>query len=194
MNWSSYKPVEYSGTRYEQKDVEFMRFVHLPEMVAPATLELALNAVGKFSKAPLWRLRQSGWAVVDPAEVCPDPESYRRYIQSSMAEWSVAKGGYVIGPSGWFSCRSACYLAAGRPVVLQDTGFSKVLPVGRGILAFSNQEEAAFMIGEVTRNYRLHAEAASAIASSYFDCRQVLSRMIEVSLSSSQEDSVEARC
>jgi hypothetical protein len=60
MNWSSYKPVEYSGTRYEQKDVEFMRFVHLPEMVAPATLELALNAVGKFSKAPLWRLRQSG--------------------------------------------------------------------------------------------------------------------------------------
>src|SRR5262249_10260822 len=92
---------------------------------------------------------------------------------------SVAKNGYVQGRSGWFSERSACYLAAGRPVVVQDTGFSAVLPVGEGILPFTTMEEAVAAIREVEGNYARQAQAARALAEEYFDSARVLTRLIE---------------
>ena len=141
MNWTSYKPVSFEGRTYGQKDVEFKRFLDLPSLVAPLPLELAVNS-GKTSPTPRNLLTHKGWHLADPNKVCPDLDSYRQYIQTSLAEWSVAKNGYVEGQSGWFSCRSACYLAAGRPVVVQDTGFSSVLPTGDGILSFSTLDEA----------------------------------------------------
>ena len=95
-----------------------------------------------------------------------------------MAEWSVAKNGYVQGLSGWFSCRSACYLAAGRPTIVQDTGFSKILPVGEGLLSFTTQDEAVEAIHEVNCNYSKHKVAAREIASAYFDANLVLSSLI----------------
>jgi glycosyltransferase involved in cell wall biosynthesis len=116
---------------------------------------------------------------VDPAVVCPDLDSYRRYIESSKAEWSVTKNGYVVGQAGWFSCRSACYLAAGRPVVVQDSGFGAVLPVGEGLLSFTNMEEAVAAIQEVEAHYARHAEAARALAETYFDANTVLTRLID---------------
>jgi len=119
-----------------------------------------------------------GWRVVDPEKVCPDLDSYRSYIKSSAAEWSVAKNGYVSGQPGWFSCRSACYLAAGRPVVVQDTGFSKILPVGAGILSFRTIEEAADAVQEVQSNHARHARAAREIAGEYFDSDTVLTKLI----------------
>lgn len=99
-----------------------------------------------------------------------------------MAEWTVAKNGYVMGESGWFSGRSACYLAAGRPVVVQDTGFSPVIPTGLGVLSFRTIEEAAAGIREVEGHYTQHAKAAWEIAEEYFDSNKVLSRLIEESL------------
>jgi hypothetical protein len=94
----------------------------------------------------------------------------------------VAKNGYVVGQAGWFSGRSACYLAAGRPVVVQDTGFSSVIPSGEGVLLFQTVEEAAAGIKEVEAHYDQHARAARTIAEEYFDSAKVLSRLIEASM------------
>ncbi len=179
MNWTSYKPIEYNGQTYGQKDVEFMRFLELPGMVAPTILELAVNPAGRTRRTPWSFLTHKGWHLVNPAEVCPDLDTYRHYIESSMAEWTVAKNGYVVGQAGWFSGRSACYLAAGRPVVVQDTGFAVVIPVGEGVLSFRTVEEAAVAIREVEGNYVRHAEAARTIAEEYFDSDKVLTRLVE---------------
>lgn len=178
MNWTSHNSVTYRDQTYGQKDVEFKRFLELPGLVAPEVLEIAVN-LGKTRRTPRDLLAYKGWRVVEPAEVCADFEDYRGYIESSKAEWSVAKNGYVLGHSGWFSCRSACYLAAGRPVVVQDTGFAEVLPVGEGILPFRTIEEAAAAIHEVEVNHTQHAKAARAIAEEYFDSDKVLTRLIE---------------
>ena len=178
MNWTSYKPIEYEGQTYGQKDVEFMRFLELPERVAPTKLELAVNA-GKTRRTPYDRLRHEGWEVVDPEVVCPDLGSYRDYVRSSMAEWTVAKNGYVVGRSGWFSERSAVYLAAGRPVVTQDTGFGSVLPTGEGLFAFATIDEAVGAIAEVTGDHSRHSKAAHSVAQGYFDSAKVLGSLIE---------------
>jgi hypothetical protein len=181
MNWTSYKPVVYGDQSYGQKDVEFVRFRELPSLVAPTRLEIAVNT-GKTRRTPRQLLAHKGWRVVDPAEVCPDLDTYRHYIESSKAEWSVAKNGYVLGQPGWFSCRSACYLAAGRPVAVQDTGFSAVLPVGEGLLTFTTVDEAVAAIAEIEANYARHARAARTLAVEYFDAAKVLTRLIDEAL------------
>jgi hypothetical protein len=203
MSWTSYRPLSYAGRKFGQKDVELARFLDLPARVSPTMLEIALNrtqhadweaerrtpslgdeAVGSQRATAAERLSRMGWRVADAAEVGRDLDSYRRYIQSSKAEWSVAKGGYVRGQAGWFSCRSACYLAAGRPVVVQDTGFGAILPTGEGILAFRTMEEAVAAIREVESDYGRHAKAARAIAEEYFDSDKVLPRLIAEALGS----------
>jgi hypothetical protein len=178
MNWTSYNDVVFDGRTYGQKDVELMRFLELPSRVAPTVLEIAVNE-GKTRRTPRALLTHKGWHVVDPAIVCPDLDRYRQYIESSRAEWSVAKNGYVVGQAGWFSCRSACYLAAGRPVVVQDSGFASVLPVGEGLLAFTTMDEAVAAIRDVEARYARHATAARAIAETYFDASKVLTRLLE---------------
>jgi hypothetical protein len=178
MNWTSYKAIEYGGKTYGQKDSEFRRFLDLPALVAPTVLELAINE-GKTQRTPHRLLAHKGWRLADPARVCPDFDSYRSYIQSSKAEWSVAKNGYVVGQAGWFSCRSACYLAAGRPTIVQETGFSKVLPTGEGLLPFTTVAEAVNAIRAVEGDYARHARAARAIAETCFDSAPVLTRLIE---------------
>ena len=178
MNWTSYKPVRHDGRSYGQKDLEFARFLDLPPKVEPTVLEVAVNE-GKTTRTPRALLAHRGWRVVDPAQVCPDLDSYREYVQSSKAEWSVAKNGYVKGRCGWFSCRSACYLAAGRPVVVQDTGFRDILPVGDGIVPFSDEEEAVAAIHDVEERYEQHARAAREIAEGCFSADVVLPRLLE---------------
>lgn len=177
MNWTSYKPIEFEGRTYGQKDIELRRFLDLPTRVSPIQLEIAM-ASGKVSGPPLALLRHKGWNIVNPTEVCANMDDYRRYLQSSKAEWSVAKNGYVSGQAGWFSCRSACYLAAGRPVVVQNTGFASVIPVGEGVLTFDEPDEAAAGILEVEANYSKHTVAARDIAAEYFDARQVLDSLL----------------
>lgn len=184
MNWTSFNDVTYRGQLYGQKDVEFYRFLELPTLVYPTALELAVNPAGNTRSTPWNLLLQKGWRLVDPAKVCPDLDSYRRHIETSMAEWSVAKNGYVIGQPGWFSERSACYLAAGKPVVVQDTGFPAILPVGEGILPFRTIDEAAAAIHQVRGNYARQAKAARVIAEEYFDSDKVLTHLIKEAMNS----------
>lgn len=181
MNWTSHNSVTYDGETFGQKDVEFRRFLELPGRVAPTQIEIAVN-LGKTRRTPRELLLHKGWLLADPAEVCPDMDGYRSYIESSFAEWSVAKNAYVKGRPGWFSCRSACYLAAGKPVVVQDTGIPGVLPVGQGILVFTTLEEAASAIREVEADHARHSTAARAIAEEYFDSDKVLTRLLEDAL------------
>jgi hypothetical protein len=195
MSWASYKPVVYLGRSYGQKDVEFRRFVDLPRRVPEGTFEIALNttehATWETADAnaprrirPADFLSHAGWSIVDAHAACADVDRYRSFIQGSKGEWSVAKNGYVQGRSGWFSCRSACYLAAGRPVVVQDTGFGTVLPTGRGIVPFSTEAEAAAAVREVDARYDVHRRAARDIAETYFDSRSVLTSLVERAMNS----------
>ena len=180
MNWTSYNTVEHDGRTYGQKDVEFMKFIDLPARV-DAELEVAINS-GKTRRTPFDLLRHKGWKVVDPADVCGDLASYRDYIRTSKGEWTVAKNGYVEGMSGWFSERSAVYLAAGRPVVAQETGFGEVLPTGEGLLSFTTLDEAVGAVREVNGDHLRHSKAARALAEEYFDAAKVLTSLIERSL------------
>ena len=126
-------------------------------------------------------LTQMGWRVVDSDKVCGNLDSYRDYVQSSRAEWSVQKNGYVVGRPGWFSCRSACYLPAGRPVVVEDTGFSDIIPTG-GLVRLFHDGIAIEAVGEVERRYAMHAQAARELAEEFFDARKVLSLLVETAM------------
>lgn len=187
MSWTSYRPLRHGGRSLGQKDVELRRFLDLPRAVRPTRLEVALGGTRHVrwetgsanGRTPQEALRAAGWRVVDAATVSGDLDAYRRYVEFSKAEWSVAKNGYVTGETGWFSCRSACYLAAGRPVVVQDTGFGAVLPVGAGICSFRTPEEAAEAVRAVEGDYARHSRAAREVAVEYFDSKRVLARLVE---------------
>jgi hypothetical protein len=172
MVWDAYPSVEYQGVRYGMKSASFGPYLALPE-TASAVLELALGS------APHDLLASRGWHLRDSAEETRDPWSYQRYIQGSKAEFSVAKQGYVAARSGWFSDRSLAYLASGRPVVLQETGFSDWLETGLGIVSFSTPDEAVAGIDDINRRYDLHCRAAREIAEEYFDATKVLAQLID---------------
>jgi hypothetical protein len=177
MNWNSYKPVEHDGTTWGQKNVELERFIELPRHT-PQKLELACGQGGQPARA-LGRLRQCGWEIVDPDLCVPDPWRYREYLSTSKGEWSVAKEGYVKSRSGWFSCRSACYLALGRPCVLQDTGWSHIYPTGNGLWAFQNMDEAVAGLAAVNADYAAQGAAARRVAENMFDASRVLGELLE---------------
>lgn len=164
------------GVAYGGKSLEFERFMELPSR-SPLPLELALSG-----EIPADRLRASGWRLVDPAVASADPWTYRDYLASSFGEWSVAKNAYVESKSGWFSCRTACYLALGVPAVVQDTAFA--LPAGEGLLSFSTLDEAAGAIEELAGNPERHAGAARELAEEHFDSGEVLAELIEVATGS----------
>ena len=167
-------PLQYEGRHYGKKADSFGPYMDLPKQCA-AQFELALG--GKV--APREELRRKGWAIRNPLEVTRDAWTYQQYIQQSKGEFSIAKEAYVASNCGWFSERSAAYLASGRPVLTQDTGFSNWLPTGTGILAFNNCEEALDGIQEVSSRYEVHCKKAREVAQEYFDARKVLSRLIE---------------
>lgn len=130
--------------------------------------------------------------MVDALSACGTPEAYRSYIRSSRGELSVAKSGYVAGRSGWFSCRSACYLACGRPVIVQDTGFSPSPPAGLGVLAFDSPDGALAAIEDLAARYARHARAAREIAEEHFDARRVLGALLEEALDAGARPRAEA--
>jgi hypothetical protein len=177
MNWTSYKPIEYQGQSYGQKNDEFGKFIKLPSHFPEESFELAVNQ-GKTLRTPRKQLKKNGWSLVDPDVVCADLFSYRNYIETSKAEWTVAKSGYVKGRAGWFSERSACYLAAGKPVIVQDTGFSDILPCGRGLVSFSNLDEAKAAVESVNASYLEHSRGAQEIANTFFGSDKVLDDLL----------------
>src|SRR5207302_2532718 len=114
-------------------------------------------------------LAQHGWRYADSLQVSTDPERYRAYIQNSRGEFTVAKDQYVRGKTGWFSDRSVCYLAAGRPVITQETGFSKCVPSGRGLFGFQTMDDILAAVDAVESNYTGHCRSAREIAAEYFE-------------------------
>lgn len=181
MQWQSYAPCRYDGQYYGMKADSFVDYCAIPASVSEK-FELAAGG-----RAPLELLRQHGWQTMSSLEVTSDPWTYQRYIIQSKGEFSVAKHSYVAARSGWFSERSACYLAAGRPVVLQDTGFSKTLPTGVGLCAFESPESAIAAVRDVAGDYLKHCRAAREIAEAYFDARLVLTTLIEAAFSQSSK-------
>jgi hypothetical protein len=129
-------------------------------------------------RRPTEELRALGWTIHEAGVVLPDHLTYRDFLRTSKAEWSVAKHGYVAGLTGWFSCRTACYLALGRPAVVQETGWSDYIPAGQGVLAFSTLEEAVEAIADVNDHYAEHQAAARALAEQYFDARKVCADLL----------------
>ena len=137
--------------------------------------ELATGGNG----APIQRWKELGWNVVDSHWVSTTLDEYRNYIEQSRGEFSVAKNLYTATRSGWFSCRTVCYLAAGRPCVVQDTGFSELVPTGEGLFAFDNLDQAAEAVMAVEKDYRRHCDAARQVAREHFDSKIVLRQMLE---------------
>jgi hypothetical protein len=176
-----YGAVEHGGRRYGLKAHEFRKMMALPQL-ASATFELALD-IDAADAGDRQTLEQHGWRLVDPQIVAGDPLRFRRYVQASGSEFSVAKGVYVETDSGWFSDRTVCYLASGKPVLVQDTGFSRQYPVGAGLLTFRTVDEAAAGAEEIVRNHGAHCHAAREIAETYFDSDIVLSRFLDEALS-----------
>jgi hypothetical protein len=175
MTWNAFKgKLVYQGVEYGSKGAEFEKLMDLPKH-----LQVPLKVAVGGMTAPVERLAANAWQVVDGPEETLTPASYQGFIRHSRGEISPAKHVYVAMRTGWFSCRSACYLAAGRPVVVQDTGFSTIYPGGEGLLPFRTEAEAVAGIVAVEGDYAQHAGAALAIAREYFDAGKVLSRMIE---------------
>lgn len=124
-------------------------------------------------------LESRGWSLVDPSAVASDPWAYRRYIRGSGGEFGVAKNMYVDTRSGWFSDRSVCYLASGKPVLVQDTGLEDLYPVGEGLVTFSTLDEAAAGVEAICGEYERHSRAARHLAEEYFDSTKVLGRLLQ---------------
>jgi hypothetical protein len=167
MTWQIESFTDVGGN----KDQEFLKFLDLPSRTRQP-FELAVNG-------PQALLRGFGWDTVDAMQVSRTPPLYREYIQSSKAEFGVAKHTYVATHSGWFSDRTECYLASGRPVLVQDTGWTRHLPAGEGLHAFSTMDEAIAGIDRINGDYARHARSAREVAAEYFDARKVLPALLE---------------
>ena len=168
MTWQIESFADVGGN----KDQEFVKYMDLPSRT-PQPFELAING-------PQSLLRQHGWATVDAMAVSRTPGQYREFIHGSRAEFGVAKHTYVASRSGWFSDRTECYLASGRPALVQDTGWSAHLPSGEGLLAFSSPDEAVAGIAAINADYARHARRAREIAGDCFGADHVLRRLLEV--------------
>lgn len=179
MQWESYHTLEYEERYYGMKSDSFEWFADLPAR-AGSVFEIALGS----KSAPREFLTAKGWRLLDPLKVTRDPWTYQEFIRGSKAEFTVAKHGYVSSRSGWFSERSAAYLASGRPVLTQQTGFSDWLQTGAGLLAFETMEEALAGIDEIDARYEHHCRAARELAEAFFDARKVLPDLIERALHS----------
>ena len=169
--------VEHEGHSYGLKVHEFRKFLALPER-APHTFELALD-IHPGDSADYEALVSHGWTIEDPAQVAGAPDSFRSYLQGSGAEFSVAQGIYVETVCGWFSDRSVRYLASGRPVLVQDTGFSRTLPVGEGVVPFRTLGEAVAGANDIAERHAEHSAAARGVAEQCFAAEVVLPRFCE---------------
>jgi hypothetical protein len=175
-NWShTGKDVVWQGEVWRwSKDHEFRRFMMLPQR-SPAVLEMAVGAIEPEDEQ---ELRTNGWIAADSALIA-DPMAYYRYIRGSLAEFTVAKEQYVKPRSGWFSDRSVCYLAAGRPVITQSTGFENIIPTGEGLFEFTTESDVLAAIEAITGDYERHSKAALALAEEYFAAEKVIGAMVD---------------
>jgi hypothetical protein len=176
-NWRGYGSVEQDGIHYGQRVHSMRSLMELPRLT-DARFRLAL-AIHPDEHRDLEALASNGWELVDPIEAAGTPDRYQRFIHGSTAELGIAKSGYVLSHSGWFSDRSACYLASGRPVLAQETGFSRFLPTGEGLLSFETVDDAAAGVESILGAYARHARRAREIAEGLFDSDRVLGTLLD---------------
>lgn len=170
------KDIVWNGETYAwSKHLEFLKLIELPRRTRDA-VELALAAV---DDEAIELLTAKGWNVVDALALSRDILPYRRYVRASRGEFTVAKDQNIRLRTGWFSDRSACYLAAGRPVITQETGFSKVLPTGQGLFSFRRLEDVLSAMDTIRGDYARHSRAAREIASEYFGAERVVGNMLQ---------------
>jgi len=176
-NWRGpYGPVRFEGRTFGLKVHEFRKLIDLPRRVAQS-FEIALK-IDPADDADLCALREHDWEIVDPLLASGTPDAFRRYVQGSGAEFSVAQGIYVDTRSGWFSDRTVAYLASGKPALVQDSGWGRNYPVGEGLLSFRSLEEAIGGAEIIARDYAGHCQAARALAEEYFAADRVLEAFI----------------
>lgn len=176
MSWNYFRgKLEYDGHQYDAKAREYEKFHDLPRHVGNVPMTLAVGGPHQ----PADQIRADGWKLIDARQLTRTPADYMQFIGQSLGEWSIAKNVYVDTRSGWFSCRTACYLAAGRPAVVQDTGWSRFIPSGDGVIAFEAMPQAIDAIKQITENWRRHSQAAYEIARDYLSPQAVLPDMIE---------------
>lgn len=179
MNWTAGKKLEYQNQSWGQKDVEFKKFMHLPSLVKGIPLSIIVNQTGGINQSFLKEeIEEAGWKILDAENNAGNWIQYQQFITDSLGEFSVAKETYVKAETGWFSCRSACYLASGRPVITEDTGWSKFIPSGHGLFSFTTIDEAVFALEEISGNPHKHSKAARSIAEEYFDSKKVLQSLL----------------
>jgi hypothetical protein len=175
-DWRSFYPIEWNGVWYNQKADAFKSIIELPRRVrVPLELCLSIDA----AERDWLELERHGWQLTPPGVHAASIDAYRNYVVGSRGEFSAVKQGYAVGRTGWFSDRSACYLAAGRPVIVQDTGIGTYLPTGMGLLIFKGIEDAASALEAVESDYARHACAATDIAREFLDAAVVLPRLLE---------------
>jgi hypothetical protein len=159
------------------KHHEFRRLLDLPKRVDGPRFELAAD-IGEEDARDLRALQENGWSVVDPREVVATPRAFRDYLQGSGGEFSVAQPAYVQTRSGWFSDRTAAYLAAGRPALVQDTAIGSIA-LGEGLLTFSSQSQALEGVRRIVADPAYHSEAARALARRHLDSDLVLGGLLD---------------
>jgi hypothetical protein len=175
-NWRAYGSIEIGDRHYGQKAHSMRGLIAIPSTSAhPFAVALSIHPA---ETSDLAALRANGWQLLDPLAVAGTAAAYREFVQSSYAEIGIAKSGYVSSRCGWFSDRSACYLASGRPVLAQDTGFGVALPTGDGLLAFDDTAAAVAAADAVCSRYEHHRRAARGLAEEYFDSDSVLRRIL----------------
>lgn len=172
-----YAPIEYEGQTLGLRVHEFRKFVDLPRRV-DAEFEIALE-IDAADRDDAELMRTMGWKLVEPRDAADSLDSYRDFVIGSGAEIAIAKNIYVETRSGWFSDRSACFLASGRPVLTQDTGLGESLPTGEGLLCFRTVEEAAEGAERIIRDWPRHSEAARGLAEEFFDAEKVVGALLE---------------
>jgi hypothetical protein len=176
-DWRGSQYAVFEGEAYSGKRREFLRFLLLPRRTRQP-MEPAVY-VGFEDSEDLELLLGNKWTVHDPFLYAGDPHSYREFIQHSRAEFSVAKGGYVKSNSGWVSDRTACYLASGKPALVQATGLERRLPTGQGLLTFRTLEEAIAGVESINDDYLSHCRTARQIAEEHFDSDLVLGSLLQ---------------
>jgi hypothetical protein len=170
------KNIEFDGASYVwSKHINFLQFLDLPRRRPDTCFLMAMLPPGDAVRSAV---AAGGWSLVDPRPISADMARYQDFIAHSRGELTVAKDIYVQPNSGWFSDRSACYLAAGRPVVTMRTGFSKFYPVGRGLFEYSSHQEALAGIDAIAADYPAHSRAARALATEYFASDRVLRALL----------------
>jgi hypothetical protein len=176
-NWRGYGSIEHEGIFYGQKAHAFRQFFALPtlttERFAPAL------AIYPGEERDLSAFTHYGWQLLDPSRVAATPAAYAEFVRGSKAELGIAKSGYVASRCGWFSDRSICYLASGRPVLAHDTGFTRFLPVGDGLFAFQSTEDVLDSLDCLNSDYARHSTQARALAQEFFDSDKVLSKLLQ---------------